>query len=48
MTRLRRCALVPCLNVNVGISSNGTQRYCSPRRASRGAVRRHRARNRQA
>ena len=47
ITRLGRCASTPCLNVIVDVSRNGTQRYCSPRCASRDAVRRHRARNRQ-
>lgn len=45
ITRLGRCASTPCVNVIVDISRNGTQRYCSPRCASRDAVRRHRARN---
>ncbi|MGO2658847.1 CGNR zinc finger domain-containing protein [Mycetocola reblochoni] len=44
MNRLGRCASTPCLNVIVDISRNGTQRYCSPRCATREAVRRHRAR----
>lgn len=44
ITRLGRCASKPCRNVIVDISRNGTQRYCSPRCASRDAVRRHRAR----
>lgn len=44
MTRLGRCAAEPCTNVIVDVSRNGTQRYCSPRCASRDAVRRHRAR----
>lgn len=42
MHRLGRCASPPCVNVIVDISRNGTQRYCSPRCASRDAVRRHR------
>lgn len=46
ITRLGRCSSSPCRNVIVDISRNGTQRYCSPRCASRDAVRRHRARNR--
>lgn len=45
ITRLGRCASAPCRNVIVDVSRNGTQRYCSPRCASRDAVRRHRARN---
>ncbi|SEQ87183.1 CGNR zinc finger domain-containing protein [Microlunatus flavus] len=44
MGRLGRCASSPCANVIVDTSRNGTQRYCSPRCASRDAVRRHRAR----
>ena len=46
MARLGRCAASPCTNVIVDTSRNGTQRYCSPRCASRDAVRRHRARQR--
>lgn len=42
--RLGRCASSPCGHVIVDISRNGTQRYCSPRCASRDAVRRHRSR----
>ncbi|QJU54640.1 CGNR zinc finger domain-containing protein [Herbiconiux sp. KACC 21604] len=42
--RLGRCASAPCRKVIVDTSRNGTQRYCSPRCASRDAVRRHRAR----
>lgn len=42
--RLGRCASRPCTNVIVDTSRNGTQRYCSPRCASRDAVRRHRNR----
>ena len=44
--RLGRCASQPCARVIVDVSRNGTQRYCSPRCASRDAVRRHRARQR--
>ncbi|MFB2555299.1 CGNR zinc finger domain-containing protein [Herbiconiux liangxiaofengii] len=44
MGRLGRCASSPCTRVIVDTSRNGTQRYCSPRCASRDAVRRHRAR----
>ena len=44
MVRLGRCASNPCINVIVDTSRNGTQRYCSPRCASRDAVRRHRSR----
>lgn len=43
ITRLGRCASSPCTRVIVDVSRNGTQRYCSPRCASRDAVRRHRA-----
>jgi len=46
MGRLGRCASSPCTNVIVDTSRNGTQRFCSPRCASRDAVRRHRARQR--
>ncbi|WP_369124748.1 CGNR zinc finger domain-containing protein [Glaciimonas sp. Cout2] len=46
MGRLGRCAANPCTHVIVDVSRNGTQRYCSPRCASRDAVRRHRARQR--
>lgn len=42
--RLGRCASQPCTRVIVDVSRNGTQRYCSPRCASRDAVRHHRAR----
>ncbi|HQA79134.1 MAG TPA: CGNR zinc finger domain-containing protein [Propionicimonas sp.] len=45
ISRLGRCASSPCRDVIVDTSRNGTQRYCSPRCASRDAVRRHRARN---
>lgn len=48
MSRLGRCAASPCTNVIVDTSRNGTQRYCSPRCASRDAVRRHRTRHRPA
>jgi hypothetical protein len=48
MNRLGRCAADPCTRVIVDVSRNGTQRYCSPRCASRDAVRRHRARQRTA
>ncbi|MFP3462207.1 CGNR zinc finger domain-containing protein [Arthrobacter globiformis] len=48
INRLGHCASNPCLNVIVDISRNGTQRYCSPRCASRDAVRRHRTRSRNA
>ncbi len=48
MTRLGRCAGTPCRRVIVDVSRNGTQRYCSPRCATRDAVRRHRARARHA
>jgi len=48
ITRLGRCESRPCVKVIVDISRNGTQRYCSPRCASRDAVRRHRARSRYA
>ncbi len=44
MHRLGRCASSPCTYVIVDISRTGTQRYCSPRCASRDAVRRHRRR----
>ena len=44
ITRLGRCASHPCRRVIVDVSRNGTQRYCSPRCASRDAVRRHRRR----
>jgi predicted RNA-binding Zn ribbon-like protein len=46
MSRLGRCAASPCTRVIVDTSRTGTQRYCSPRCASRDAVRRHRARQR--
>ncbi|GAB2461788.1 putative RNA-binding Zn ribbon-like protein [Conyzicola lurida] len=46
MGRLGRCAASPCTRVVVDTSRTGTQRYCSPRCASRDAVRRHRARQR--
>jgi predicted RNA-binding Zn ribbon-like protein len=44
MGRLGRCAAHPCTQVFADTSRNGTQRYCSPRCATRDAVRRHRAR----
>lgn len=44
MHRLGRCASDPCANVVVDVTRNGRQRFCSPRCASRAAVRRHRAR----
>ncbi|WP_010534155.1 CGNR zinc finger domain-containing protein [Brachybacterium squillarum] len=46
ITRLGRCGSTPCRRVIVDTSRNGTQRCCSPRGASRDAVRRHRARSR--
>ncbi|HEX8509074.1 MAG TPA: CGNR zinc finger domain-containing protein [Propionibacteriaceae bacterium] len=42
--RLGRLAASSCTNVIVDTSRNGTQRYCSPRCASRDAVRPHRTR----
>ncbi|MDV3222871.1 CGNR zinc finger domain-containing protein [Intrasporangium sp.] len=44
MHRLGRCAAPGCERVYADVSRNGTQRFCSPRCASRDGVRRHRER----